>query len=83
MFVSTNAGGGDDPKKARQMMAAMMGPGHVDQSIRMAVHHCWMMLPEDKKTSAELERQLKRILERAIADFTEDMKEFGVDKTAD
>jgi len=76
MIVSANSG--EDPRKARQMMASVMGPGQVDQGIRMAVHHCWMMLPEDKRNPEELERQLRRILERALASFREDLKEFDV-----
>jgi len=80
MIVSTNVQGssGEDPKKARQMMAAVMGPGHVDQSVRVAIHHCWMMLPEEKKNAAELEAQMRRILERALLDFQEDLKAFDV-----
>jgi hypothetical protein len=76
MFISTNAGAGDDPKKAQKMMQTMMGPGHVDQSIRMAVHHCWMMLPTESRNMAELEKQCRRILDRALADFQEDLKAF-------
>jgi hypothetical protein len=54
VVLSAGARGGDDPKKARQRMAAMMGPKPAVQSIRMAVRHRWMMHPAGRRTPAEL-----------------------------
>ena len=58
----------------------MFGPGQVDQQIRQAMHLCWMMLPEDRKTVDELERQMRRIIDRAFKDLREDTDAFGLGK---
>ena len=67
----------DDPENADRMRA-MFGPGQVDQGVRQALQMCWMMLPEDSKTVDELERQFRRIVDRAIDDLREDADVFGL-----
>lgn len=75
-FVSTcnsNASGDDAVEK----MADFFGPGQVDQTIRQAIHFCWMALPKDRKNADELEKQVRRIVDRALKDFREDSEQFG------
>ncbi len=69
----------DDPDSGDKMRQ-MFGPGQVDTQIRQAIHLCWMMLPEDKKTVDELEKQFRRIIERALNDLREDAEAFGLGK---
>lgn len=69
----------DDPEAANKMRA-MFGPGHVDQSVRQAIQMCWVMLPENDKTVDELEKQFRRIVDRAIKDLREDADAFGIQK---
>ena len=78
MSTSTTSSGDEDPKKARQMMAAMMGPGHVDSMMRHAVQACWNVLPEEKRTIAELRQQLQRMLDRAVKDQQDDAAAFAM-----
>jgi hypothetical protein len=59
-------------------MREMFGPGQVDQQFRQAVHMCWLMLPEDRKTVDELEKQVRRIMERAFKNMREDAEQFGL-----
>jgi hypothetical protein len=61
-------------------MREMFGPGQVDQQIRQAIHVCWMMLPEDRKTVGELETQMRRIIDRAFKDLRDDADAFGLGK---
>jgi hypothetical protein len=68
-----------DPDSAENMRK-MLGPGHLDEQIRQAIHLCWAMLPEDRKSVDELEKQLRRIVDRAIKDFREDSEAFGFGK---
>jgi hypothetical protein len=58
----------------------MFGPGHVDQSVRQAIQMCWMMLPDSRKTVAELEKQFRRIVDRAIKDLRDDSRAFRLPK---
>ena len=66
--------GGED---ADQKMADFFGPGQVDQTVRQAVHLCWMALPRERKNADELEKQVRRIVDRALKDFREDCEQFG------
>jgi hypothetical protein len=67
----------DDPDAARKMQA-MFSPGQVDQHVRQGIMMCWMMLPEDRKTPDELEKQFRRIVDRALKDLREDADAFGL-----
>jgi hypothetical protein len=73
VFCSSAEGDPSDIEK----MADFMGPGHVDQTIRQAVQFCWMNIPKDRRTVEELEKQVRRLVDRALRDFREDRKEFG------
>ena len=74
-FVSTcnSSEGGED---AAEKMAEIFGPGQIDQMIRQG-HFCWMALPKDRKNADELERQIRRIVDRALKDFREDQEQFS------
>jgi hypothetical protein len=70
---------GPDPDEAKSM-SEMFGPGQVDDQIRRAITFCWMMLPRDRKTVDELEKQIRRIVNRALKDLREDTEAFGLEK---
>jgi hypothetical protein len=74
-MVSFESGKGAE--KAAAAMAQMFGPGQVDQTIRQAIHLCWMSLPPKRKNVKELEKQVRRIVERALRDIREDSEQFG------
>ena len=69
----------DDPESVNKMRS-IFGPGQVDQMVRHAIQICWMMLPEGSKNVDELEKQLRRIVDRAISDLREDADAFGLQK---
>ena len=66
---------GGNPKKA---MRAMFGPGAVDQQVRSAISTCWMMLPEDRRTPENVAAEIRRIVERALSNMTDDAATFGL-----
>jgi hypothetical protein len=57
--------------------AGFFGPHQIDQSIRQAVQFCWMCLPKERRTPEELEKQVRRLVDRALKDFREDREAFG------
>ncbi|MGD0139710.1 MAG: hypothetical protein ABSD28_12600 [Tepidisphaeraceae bacterium] len=69
--------GGKGDKKAYKRMADFFGPAHVDHAIRQTIQFCWMSLPRKRKNIDELEKQVRRILDRALRDFREDSEQFG------
>ena len=73
MALFTASEGGD----AAERVADVFGPGHIDQTIRQAIQFCWMSLPKERRTAEELERQVRRIVDRALKDFREDQHAFG------
>jgi hypothetical protein len=72
MACQTFSFGEGEDEKAAERMADFFGPGQVDQSIRQAIHFCWMALPKDRWTVDELRSQVRRIVDRALEDFAED-----------
>ena len=56
-----------------------MGPMMVDQSLRQAITHCWMMLPDDQRTLENVENEMTRLLKRALGNMREDAASFGFD----
>ena len=63
---------------AAERMAAMFGPAQVDHAVRQAIQFCWIGLPEERRTADEVETQIRRIMDRALRDFREDARAFGV-----
>ena len=63
--------------RAAERMADILSPGQIDQMIRQAVQLCWMSLPRERRNAKEVEKQLRRLLDRALKDFREDCKAFG------
>jgi len=53
------------------------GPTQVDHFIRQAIQMCWMGLPDDRRTTGEVEAQVRRIVDRALKDFREDGEVFN------
>lgn len=64
--------GGDDKLKH------MFGPGQVDQSIRHAIQFMWMALPEKRRNVDDVEKEFRRLVDRALRDFREDAQSFGL-----
>jgi len=59
---------GADPDK----MAELMGPGAVDLHIRQAIHLCWTIMPAERKSIDEVEKEFRRLVDRALRDVRED-----------
>jgi hypothetical protein len=57
-------------------MRDMFGPGQIDQVVRQAIQFCWMGLPKEKRNVEEVERQIRRIVDRALRDLREDFDNF-------
>lgn len=55
----------------------MFGPFLVDQAIRQAISHCWMILPEDDRSPARVEEEILRLVQRALQEMWEDAAAFG------
>ncbi len=66
---------GDEDAAAK--MSEVFGPGQIDQMIRQGIHFCWMALPKSHKNADELDRQIKRIVDRALKDFRDDVEQFN------
>ena len=47
------------------------------RTIRIAV--LWMILPKERRTIDEAEREFRRLSDRAFRDMREDIKAFGLD----
>ena len=57
-------------------MREFFSPSQIDHQIRQAIQFCWMTLPKEKRNVDELERQIRRLVDRALRDCREDFDEF-------
>jgi hypothetical protein len=60
-------------------MSEVLGPTMADHQIRQAIQMCWMLLPKERQTVGEVEKELRRLVERAIDDMKEDAQAFGME----
>jgi hypothetical protein len=69
-----------DPKDpdAMKRMRAFFSPQQVDQQIRQAIQFCWMALPPEQQNVEEVEKQIRRIVDRALRELREDADSFGL-----
>ena len=72
----SSCGSGEGGEDAAEKTADFFGPGQVDQTVRQAIHFCWMALPKERRNADELEKQVRRIVDRALRDFREDGDQF-------
>jgi len=68
-----SAGEGDD---GAEKLREFFSPSQIDHQIRQAIQFCWMALPKEKRNVDELERQIRRLVDRALRDLREDFDEF-------
>jgi hypothetical protein len=67
----------DDPDKLKKMHA-YFGPQQVDHQIRQAIQFCWMALPPDRQNVDGVEKEVRRIVDRALRDLRDDYQSFGI-----
>jgi hypothetical protein len=75
-IASSECFGDDSSDSAAGLMKMFQNPAQLDQTVRQAVQLCWTVIPKDRRTPEELEKQFRRVVERALADFAEDQAEF-------
>ena len=54
----------------------LFSPNDPDQHVRHAIKSCWEILPEEIRNVDEVERQVRRIADRALRDFRDDFEGF-------
>jgi hypothetical protein len=72
----------NDPEKLGQLHA-FFGPQQVDSQIRQAIQFCWMALPTGRKNVDGVEKEIRRIVDRALRDLRDDFKSFGIGDVSD
>jgi len=59
-----------------EKMREFFSPAQVDLSVRQAIQMCWMMLPKEKRNPKNVEKEIRRLMDKAILDFKEDFDTF-------
>jgi len=67
----------EDPEEYKHFRE-FLGPQQVDQLIRHAIQSCWMGLPRGRQNVKEVEKQIRRIVDRALRDLREDASAFSL-----
>lgn len=70
---------GDDPNDPSEAHAfsMAMGPGQIDTLVRNALQNLWMVLPREKQNVEDVEKEFRRLVERALRDLREDDQALG------
>ena len=63
---------GDDDEDPEEQMRRMITPEMIDHQVRAAVKACRASLPKDRRNPDEVQRQMRRLLDRAIRAMRED-----------
>jgi hypothetical protein len=58
-------------------MRDFMGPLLIDQAVRQAIQHCWMLLPQEERNVARVRQEIEPLVQRALKDFEEDAVVFN------
>jgi hypothetical protein len=74
-YVPSSAGNAD--QNSETVKADLYAPSEVDQLVRKTLQLCWRAMPRDRRGTEEHERQVHRLVARALRDFREDREEFG------
>jgi len=67
----------NDPNQGERFRSCF-GPQQVDEQVRQAISTCWMALPQDRRNIEEVEKQMRRLVDRALRDLREDSAAFGL-----
>jgi hypothetical protein len=70
-FQHDSAENGDDAEKLR----AFLPPGQTETSLHNCIQMCWMSLPTNKRSIDEVEREVRRIVDRIFKNIREDENE--------
>ncbi|MGA2254913.1 MAG: hypothetical protein ABSG53_09640 [Thermoguttaceae bacterium] len=71
----------DDERRAERFHQ-FFRPDLIDSQIRTAIGGAWMILPKEKRTVDEVERLIRRMVDRAFRDMREDLESFFGKDTA-
>ena len=76
MFERVNLNDPNDADKIAQFrrMALPM----LDQQLRSVISTIWMALPPERQTVEEVEKEFRRVADRALANLREDIAAFGL-----
>lgn len=55
-----------------------MAAPQIDQMVRQAISTCWMILPAERQNVDEVEKEIRRIVDRALLNLREDASSFGL-----
>ena len=68
-----------DPKDAGKLAQfRRMAIPMLDQQIRNTINMIWIALPPERQTADEVEKEFRRVTERALSNLREDIAAFGL-----
>jgi hypothetical protein len=77
-FHFHDAAEGENPDDDTKSMREFLGPQAVDNAVRQAISTCWVILPEGKRSVDAVEAEVRRVVERALANLRDDASAFGI-----
>jgi len=66
----------EDDEQRAEKMRDFFSPSQIDHEIRQAIQFLWMILPKERRNVDEIEKQVRRLVDRALRDMREDFDSF-------
>jgi hypothetical protein len=60
---------------------SLPSPHLVQEAINRAITFCWVLLPQDRRSAKEIAAQIRRVVDRTLANLEEDEAAFRVSKS--
>lgn len=76
MTMETHNFDSDEDGPDVRRMHDILGPGQIDASLRQTLQTLWVMMPPDKRNVDAVEKEFRRLVDRALRDLREDSNLF-------
>jgi hypothetical protein len=82
-FVPSDIGdegsGSDSSALFREIPSSVASAMAMDKLIRQMFTTCWILMPKDRQTVGEFEKEIRRLVDRALKNLRDDCEAFSID----
>jgi hypothetical protein len=62
----------------REIPSSVAGTMAMDKLVRQMLNMCWILLPKERQTLDEFEKEIRRLLDRGLKNIREDCEAFNI-----
>ncbi|MFI5461268.1 MAG: hypothetical protein ACHRXM_38180 [Isosphaerales bacterium] len=61
-----------------EVPSSVAGPMAMDRFIKQMIYVCWILLPKERKSLESLEKEIRRLVDRAFKDLKDDCESLNI-----